>query len=228
MVSPKRRLTLKLRRRRVEKREKDLKLTPKERAALLRKRADLIVPDGNPLAKVSEAHGRNFIREVISISGQFPGEEIEVLDDGSGHSSVHSQLPIGVSETSGGRIKANVTRTDVYERAEFDVRASPEQLLEKFGRNHFHMIISTFGGIHFTEVNRRKAFANLIAVLKPKGLASIAIADVPETVGIAQYLRPAIRACKSYSNISLLYKIVPFTSISGRKYNSFVITMRKK
>jgi len=56
-------------------------------------------------------------------------------------------------------------------RVELPVMCSPEQLVEKFGRESFHLVVSTAGGVQETPVNRKKAIANIVEILKPGGEA---------------------------------------------------------
>ncbi|MCR4369050.1 MAG: hypothetical protein NUV67_04045 [archaeon] len=123
-----------------------------------------------PLAKINDIHEVDFAEVVGRLQQRFPGERIRVLNEGNGKSLFASGL---VSVAKG--VDLDFIKTDIAHSAQFDVLASPEELVSKFGRDSFHLVVSTFGGASYTNANAAKAIMNVAEVLKPGGVAYIAI-----------------------------------------------------
>lgn len=138
-----------------------------------------IVKNNRTLAQVNHDHKKDFVKIVQKLSHSFQKEPLEVLDEGCGTSSLFEELPERLKDLG---INARVTRTDIDKKIEPTLESpivycSPEKLLQKFGYNRFHLIISTFGGFTYTVVNQTKAIANILAVLKQGGEAHILTAE---------------------------------------------------
>jgi len=175
-MSSRRILGLRKKQRRKEKRQKNILLTEDERRRLVeskenqRTNSDYLSVRG--LGRINREHKKNFVEIVLDLAKKFPNQQIQVLDEGAGRSQFHKGL---VQEARlGERLK--VVRTDIDKKlceANGLVHASPEELVSKFGRNRFHLIVSSFSGVTFTKVNQANAIANIIESLKPGGIASI-------------------------------------------------------
>jgi len=159
-----------------EKRRKNASLTQKERVQIARlKEISRIRGDycsERVLADVNKEHKKKFEEIAKMLAAKFPGQVIEALDEGTGRRFFYRDL----SSESGLGENLRTTRTDIDKKhceANGLVLASPEELVSKFGRNKFHLVVSTFGGANYTQVSPAKAVANIIEVLKPGGMASI-------------------------------------------------------
>ena len=83
------------------------------------------------------------------------------------------------------------TTTDIRDIGKPVHDAAPEELVAKFGKNRFHLIVSTWGGTHFSPVRKEKALVNIIASLVSGGMASVCVSnesDDNNPVRIAQKL----------------------------------------
>ena len=121
----------------------------------------------------NEEHRRNFTEDVLRLSRNFPGEEIIVLEDGPGTGHFSRELVEEVKKKTSGQVKVKVITLDIDLRRNPDLFGSPEQLVQFIGRNKVHMVVSTYGGVTYTEVSQSKAIANIADILKPGGFASI-------------------------------------------------------
>ncbi len=132
------------------------------------------------LAQAEQDHQVNFMRELLELKRHFPKERLEVLVEGCGQSSVPNEL----------RQKGiTVLATDIVPRG-INANAAPvsvNDLASQCGRNKFHMIISTRGGVDWGD-SPEKAFANIFAVLKPKGKAFITLTYLAQTKETLQKL----------------------------------------
>jgi len=187
MVSPKRRSALRKSRHRAKKRNKtqNLSVEETEKIAKRKKLLDSVAlsfKQSRPLKKINVLHKRRFAKEVIRLARKFPGEEIIVLDDGAGYGHFKKHLSARVNTLSGGRVKVRVISLDLNPKNKPDVLASTEELVRELGKNSVHMVVSTFGGVAFTNVSQSKALANISDVLKPGGFASILTPQKKEEV----------------------------------------------
>jgi hypothetical protein len=193
-MASQRRRVLTQRRRRRNCRLKASRLTPLEQSRLaeakrLQSRARfLFVADRHLSAEPADAlnffmgsynskHRRDFAEDVILLSGEFPGEEILVLDDGPGKGHFGRELKKEVRNRTKGQVRVKVLTLDIDPRRKPDFVGSPEQLVRFLGRNKVHLVVSTFGGTTYTGVNQVKAVSNIADVLKPGGFASILSED---------------------------------------------------
>lgn len=176
MPGPKRRrFIIRQRQKAREKRGRATRLSEDERRKLhdfkIRGQWEIIHSRGNikrSLADVNTEHGRNFEDVVRGLARRFPKERIQVLDEGAGNSEFGTQL----TERLKDEVDVSVEKTDIN-FPHLKQMVSPEELVERFGRDRFHLVVSTFGGTQYTTISRRRALANIIAVLKPGGIASI-------------------------------------------------------
>ena len=121
------------------------------------------------LAEVNSFHRKDFVKIIHDLKRNFPNEQLEVLDEGAGNSSFGKELQENVKTQTG--LEINVTRTDLQGVADSRPH-SPQELFKHFGRNKFHLIVSTFGGTTYSH-SIQKSVSNLISVLKPGGVASL-------------------------------------------------------
>ncbi len=113
----------------------------------------------------------NFNSLIGHLRRRFPSETIEVLDEGSGESSLKESLMKLDNVT--------VTRTDVMAGPNWpDKHADVIDLVKVFGKNKFHLVNSCFGGAFHTPL-KEKAIFQIVSVLKPGGVA-IVITKLPE------------------------------------------------
>lgn len=153
------------------------------------------------LDTVNMLHKKDFPAIVVSLSKKFPGQEIRVLDEGSGFSSFSRRLEKEVGE----KAKVKTFRTDIDNKAPWAAHITPEELRKTFGDNSFHLVVSTYGGITYTPVSQKKALANVIAILKPGGIASIlSIENKNVFSGAKSLTKETIKGLeKRFKNISI-------------------------
>lgn len=166
----------------------------------------------NSLAEVCKLHGIDFPGLIKELKKQFPGQRIEVLDEGAGKSTFAKEL----TETANreiGEDSLNVTKTDIIGNPEKQViEASPEQLLQRFGPEKFHFVSSTFSGMHSTHLDFGKGMENILRVLKPGGKASILVSK--KDLLVLDRLEDQLdRWAKRHSNIS--FKVREFMKLMG-------------
>jgi hypothetical protein len=132
---------------------------------------DYVAPDRN-LHDINFHHQKDFAKEIIELSERFPGETIKVLNEGAGQSTFKRDLERELQ----GKVKMQIVTTDIQKAHKPDIVAVPEELAKTFGRNSFHLVESTFGGVYHSRLfPKRKAISNVIEILKPGGLASLII-----------------------------------------------------
>ncbi|MFH0922452.1 MAG: class I SAM-dependent methyltransferase [Candidatus Micrarchaeota archaeon] len=132
---------------------------------------------------VSRALDTDFVDKVVDLSRRFRKRKIEVLFEGSGVSRFPEEL---VERCRKRGIGVRVFRTDLYSPKAFKElaiqhgldakhyrQATPEELVRKFGRNSFHLIVSRTGGLTYTPLPQVKGVHNVCKVLKPGGEAHI-------------------------------------------------------
>jgi len=130
-----------------------------------------LAPDRN-LSDVNYHHQKDFAKIIIELSGRFPGETIRVLNEGTGQSTFKRDLERELK----GKVKMQIVTTDIQRAQNPDVVTVPEELVKTFGRNSFHLVESTFGGVYHTRLfPPKKAISNVIEILKPGGIASVII-----------------------------------------------------
>ncbi|HZX19744.1 MAG TPA: hypothetical protein VFF13_01890 [archaeon] len=132
---------------------------------------EYVAPDRN-LHDINFHHQKDFVNEIIGLSKRFPGETIRILNEGVGQSTFKRDLERKLQ----GKVKMQIVTTDIQKAHKPDVVAVPEELAKTFGRNSFHLVESTFGGVYHTPLfPPKKAISNVIEILKPGGLASVII-----------------------------------------------------
>ena len=99
------------------------------------------------LADVEAEHGIKFKPVIKKLQTGFPKQMIEVLDEGAGRSSLKKELMRDFE-------RVHVTTTDIRKwkrwlglKREPDVRANVMDLTKVFGKNRFHLVVSTMGGL---------------------------------------------------------------------------------
>ncbi len=205
MPAPKRTRFIQHQRRKSQKKRKKLLFpTPAEREQIKdhqwRLQRYVGKPDDRHLRHVEQVH-RISMKEVIGgLAKQFPNEPLRILNEGAGYSSLKmsleqicffAHLP-----------KPIVTQTDLRQTRPDIVIAAPEQIVEKLGRNRFHLIMSTYGGTTYSSLPKIKAFANIISALRNGGFASIAVyADYEETTRALETIR------KKFKNTPFRYNL---------------------
>ena len=119
--------------------------------------------DADSLLDVEGWHNIKFKPVLQSLVKRFP-EKLEILDEGAGRSSLkHELLKSELGE------KLNVTTIDVRRGATWsDKIVNIMGLVDKFGKNKFHLVVSTVGGATYSPLHE-KAFFQIVSVLKPGG-----------------------------------------------------------
>ncbi|MBS3061840.1 MAG: hypothetical protein J4215_04640 [Candidatus Diapherotrites archaeon] len=164
------------RQQRRQKRGQWLKLSAKEREEVRFQReyypkiSDYLQPDQRSIFGVSDLHEHDFLEAVVSQRQKKPNEPIHVLNEGAGRSTFSAELKQLANLF---QIPVQVTETDLRPLFRATKNVSPEEIVSKFGKKKFQVIVSTFGGFNYTRANRRHALVNFIQALSPGGLASI-------------------------------------------------------
>ena len=131
------------------------------------------------LKEVDREHNKNFAEIIEGLSRAFPKETINVVSEGNGMSSFGHDL----QKSLHGKAKIKVIRTDIDPYVPAEHKIFPGELSRKVPSNSVHLVVSTFGGVTYTKVSQENAIANIIHILKPGGIASIATADTFEFTG---------------------------------------------
>ncbi|MFH1256726.1 MAG: hypothetical protein V1494_05555 [Candidatus Diapherotrites archaeon] len=127
------------------------------------------------LDQVEEEHLVKFQDVINRLKKRFPGKTIRVLDEGAGESSLaHELSQKGVS----------IVRSDLLERpftdfaGEYHDKTPIYTLAKHFGKNKFHLIISTFSGAYYAE-KFAASCANIYTTLESGGEAFVIFSKVP-------------------------------------------------
>ncbi|MBU0635960.1 hypothetical protein KKE06_02960 [Candidatus Micrarchaeota archaeon] len=131
--------------------------------------------DNRNLATVESIHRIKFFTLIRALRKRFKNRRIEVLDEGAENSSFARKLQKKVEKEFGPN-SIRVIRTDIRKRGVPTsnlVNTPSERLVETFGKNRFHLVVSSFTGLNYTKVNSVKALANAIEVLRSGGEARI-------------------------------------------------------
>lgn len=181
------------------------------------------------LSAVNEAHEKDFVAIVESISKRFSNQTIEVLDEGSGESTFFKELPEKLKE----KCAVKVTRTDIDPEIQSTqqsqvVHCNPEELFERFGPDRFHLIVITFGGTNYTVGSQAKAIANIISILKPGGEANLLLSDAPRVFTGAKVpsLTDLEKILKRFKNVQIIKKEKWYDE-EGRFAHRMLLTIKK-
>lgn len=127
---------------------------------------------GNPienrtLKQVEDLHGISFASLIPKLTRKFPGQRLQVLDEAAGKSSLAREL----RKDFGRSLK--VTKTDIRRLLLRGVKnVNVIDLLERFGKNRFHLIISSGGGAYRSPL-QEEALRQIVSVLKPGGIGAV-------------------------------------------------------
>jgi|GEM_PF-4444647 len=199
-------------RERAKQRKKLLALTPDEEASISEVRRNQAEyekgwvssprtrgEDRRNLQMADEEHRRaapggtrtgDLLDDLRMLSNRFPNQTIRVYDDGTGHSTYAQDLAEKAKEEG---IKVEVVKSDIRPDMKGVDDTVAEELVKRYGRESFHMVLSTYGGIMYTRGNQRKALANIVEVMKPGGMASIVSSDSPRFTGGKRLHREMIK-----------------------------------
>ncbi len=172
------------------------------------------------LDTINKIHKKDFGKIVEALKQKFPHETIKVLSEGAGESSFAMELVENKS-------KVKVTRTDILYRPETNMNLSPEELLKRFGKQSFHLIESTFGGLTYTTINQEKALVNIIQLLKPGGIASIASTYSYEFTSGSPVIIPKnrLRRLENVFKIIISEEVIPLTTQARELH---ILTIKKR
>lgn len=130
--------------------------------------------DSDSLLEVEGWHSIKFKPILKKLRSRFQGEKIEVLDEGAGRSSLKHEL---MQPEFGGNLQ--VTTTDVRQGNGWpDKRVNVMNLVKEFGKNRFHLVVSTVGGGTYTPLGE-KAIFQMVSVLKPGGIGIVST-NIPD------------------------------------------------
>ncbi len=153
---------------------------------------DLKKPDQRRLDRVEGMHGIKFMPVLKTLRNRFRSDpHICVLDEGAGRSTFLSELKekadkeIGVNSI---QCHATDVRVDLQENFPYVV-AAPEELVKQFGPEKFHLIVSTMGGMYYSEVNPLRRLASLMRVLKSGGVAFVLTYPTPDVINAVKKLQ---------------------------------------
>ncbi|MFH0955571.1 MAG: hypothetical protein V1777_05690 [Candidatus Micrarchaeota archaeon] len=136
---------------------------------------DEVRPDTRSLKEVNAEHNVDFMVRLRELKQRFRNQTLEVLDEAAGKSTFATQLTEEANREFGPNA-IRITRTDIREKGLSGLkidRVPVERLVEKYGKNRFHLVVSTLGGPNYTSITSIKALANIIEVLKPGGEARV-------------------------------------------------------
>ncbi|MBN2067295.1 MAG: hypothetical protein JW744_02410 [Candidatus Diapherotrites archaeon] len=163
--------------------------------------------DVDGLLSVESLHNIKFKPLLQKLQKRFPFEKLGVLDEGAGRSSLKEELLR--SELGKG---LRITTTDVRKNVVPDRVANVLGLVGEFGKNKFHLVVSTAGGALYTPAGE-KALFQIVSVLKPGGIGIVDTSISNERLHqLAKRLNFSIQKIHSHS--------VVFTKnfgISGKK-----------
>ncbi len=188
------------------------------RAKLFRTRLEWFGAIGRNIAAIQHCiHGIKFKPIIKELRERFPGTTLEVLDEGAGRSSLKNSLLWRFKDL-------NVTTTDICEGKLWPMPKKPDKianvldLVKSFGKNKFHLVISTGGGAWRSPVPE-KAFFQIVSVLQPKGTGIIATAIPKERLyQLAKRFNVTIQRIRTLeSRQGDVVNSVIFTKNSGRK-----------
>jgi len=151
------------------------KVVEQERAAKTSSWKSIKEPlDMDSLEAIEGWHNIKFKPLLQNLRERFPGESIKVLDEGAGRSSLKHEL---TQPKFGGRL--DVTTTDVrLGRGWPDKVVNVVDLVKEFGKNRFHLVVSTAAGGTYSPLGE-KALFQIVSVLKPggKGVVSTSLSN---------------------------------------------------
>ncbi len=129
------------------------------------------IKNGKPVVE-----GSGFIGFLGALRRRFPEQVIQVLDEGTGLSSFKPEL-LSEAEKKFGAHTVRIETSDILPAPskEAHVEATPEELVKRFGRNRFHLIVSTYGGMSYSMLHPLIGLSNIVAVLKEGGEARLLI-----------------------------------------------------
>ena len=168
--------------------------------------------DDRRMEEIEKDFGEKFAPLLGELSKRFPGPVIRVLDEGAGRSQLKGQL----KKINAGK-KIRVTRTDVREGFFWPDKVVNVIGLVKgdgkfrgFGKNRFHMVVSSAGGPAYSPVPE-KALFQLVSVLKPGGIGLVNHAGISKKriYELAKRFNITIRKKKP--------RIIVFTKNYGRR-----------
>jgi len=121
--------------------------------------------DERSLTEIQSEHHVSFKSLIEKLRARFPGEALNVLNEGSGRDKLKQALK---GKEFGGGI--DVMNTDIRQGEGWPDKVVGVMGIEKeFGRKQFHLVVSTFGGGTYSPMHE-KAFFQLVSVLKPGGI----------------------------------------------------------
>ncbi len=144
-------------------------------------------------------HGIKFKPIIKELRKKFPDQTLEVLDEGAGRSSLKRGLLWRFKDL-------HVTTTDICKGIMWPMPKKPDvivnvvHLVERFGENRFHLVVSTGGGAWRSPVPE-KAFFQIVSVLKPRGVGIIATGIPKERLRqLAETFNINIQSFKSFES----------------------------
>lgn len=117
---------------------------------------------------LADQSGLDFQKVIAEVKNRFPGETLEMLDEGGGENTYALSLRI----TSGQKL--HVVKTDIPGGFTFGsaVESNVNYLVKNLGKNRFHLALSIAGGLRYTPLVE-KAFFQFVSVIKPGGIGVV-------------------------------------------------------
>ncbi len=152
------------------------------------------------LDEINQIHRMNILDYLQYLRRRFKNQTLEVLDEGARGGGLAKELQEKANKEFGPNA-ARVIAADIRNFTASGVQnVAAEELVKRFGKDRFHLIISTHGGGSYTQFEKIKVLSNIVAALKPGGMATIAM-----RLQIAE--RPVLEKLqKLWPNISIKYK----------------------
>ncbi len=162
--------------------------------------------DANSLDAIEAFHKTKFKAVLGKLRSIFEGVTLEVLDEAAGRSSLKHEL---MQPEFGGNL--NVTTTDLRRGNGWPNKvANVMGLVKKFGKNRFHLVVSTAGGGLYSPLTE-KAFFQLVSVVKPGGIGMVDVRKPgselvqPRVDMIAQLARRFNVSIKQWNAYSIVF-----------------------
>jgi SAM-dependent methyltransferase len=128
---------------------------------------------GRDITAIESFHKIKFDDVFQKLFLRFPCQKIEVLDEACGYTNLKKDLRLKKYPK-----RLTVISSDIKKWGNtVDVVSNILGLEKKFGKNRFHLVVSTYGGASYSPLPE-KALFQIVEILRPGGIGIIS-ADIP-------------------------------------------------